>query len=260
MTMITPSYLGETIEYSSLHACRSTLEDPTELDEAYHSTHYSVPAGAYVMVAVSDTGCGMSKEVRAHLFEPFFTTKEQGKGTGLGLATVHGIVAQSGGHIWVYSELGNGTTFKIYLPMVSGAAEAAKKSVVPRGGSETVLLVEDDASLRKLARMILVAQGGYKVLESKGGKEAQMLAGQYQEPIHLLLTDVVMPGMSGRALSEDLVVLRPEMKVLFMSGYTGDTVVLRGVLEEGTEFIQKPFTSGALLRKVRDVLDDRMQA
>jgi CheY-like chemotaxis protein len=231
-----------------------------KVDEAYGSTHYSIPAGSYVMVAISDTGCGMDRDVQAHIFEPFFTTKERGKGTGLGLATVYGIVEQSGGHIWVYSELGTGTTFKIYLPMVEGAPEAAKKSSPPQGGSETVLLVEDDASLRELARTILAAKGGYKVLESRGGKEAQMLAGQYHEPIHLLLTDVVMPGMSGRLLSEELVALRPEMKILFMSGYTDDTVVLHGVLKEGTEFIQKPFTPESLLRKVRDVLDAHAQA
>ena len=230
-----------------------------QVDEAYGSTHYSMPAGSYVMLAVSDTGCGMDKDIQAHIFEPFFTTKEMGKGTGLGLATVYGIVKQSGGSIWVYSEPGAGTTFKIYLPAVKGAPHAAKESAVPAGGSETVLLVEDDAGLRGLARMVLEAQGGYKVLESPGGKEARLFAGQHKGPIHLLLTDVVMPGMSGRELSEELATLRPEMKILYMSGYTDDTVVRHGVLEEGMAFLQKPFTAESLLRKVRELLDTRPQ-
>ena len=229
------------------------------VDKASGNTHYSMPAGSYVMVAVTDTGCGMDKDVQAHIFEPFFTTKEQGKGTGLGLATVYGIIEQSGGHIWVYSELGVGTTFKIYLPTAAGAPEIAEESVVPAGGSETVLLVEDDASLRELARMVLSARGGYKVLESSGGKEALVFAGQHQGTIHLLLTDVVMPGMSGGELSEGLAPLRPEMKILYMSGYTDDTAVRHGVLEEGMAFLQKPFTPESLLRKVRDVLDTRSQ-
>jgi PAS domain S-box-containing protein len=233
---------------------------PVQIDEAYNATHFTIPVGSYVMLAVSDTGCGMDKDTQAHIFEPFFTTKEVGKGTGLGLATVFGIVKQSGGSIWVYSEPGAGTTFKIYLPSVTGALRAAQENTVPAGGSETVLLVEDDASLRELARMVLVARGGYKVLESIGGKEARLFAGEYKGPIHLLLTDVVMPGMGGRELSEELATLRPEMKVLYMSGYTDDTVVRHGVLEEGMAFLQKPFTAESLLRKVRDVLDTRPHA
>ena len=231
-----------------------------QVDEAYSSTHFSIPAGPYAVLVVSDTGCGMDKDTQAHMFEPFFTTKEQGKGTGLGLATVYGIVKQSGGYIWAYSEPGAGTTFKIYLPAVTGALHAAQESAVPAGGSETVLLVEDDAGLRELARLILVARGGYKVLESTGGKEARLFAEQYKGTIHLLLTDVVMPGMGGRELSEELATLRPEMKILYMSGYTDDTVLRHGVLEEGMAFLQKPFTAESLLRKVRDVLDTRPQA
>jgi PAS domain S-box-containing protein len=231
-----------------------------QVDEAYSSTHFSIPAGPYAVLVVSDTGCGMDKDTQAHIFEPFFTTKEQGKGTGLGLATVYGIVKQSGGYIWVYSEPGTGTTFKIHLPAFKGPLQAAQESAVPAGGSETVLLVEDDAGLRELARMVLVARGGYKVLESIGGKEARLFAEQYKGTIHLLLTDVVMPGMGGRELSEKLATLRPEMKILYMSGYTDDTVLRHGVLEEGMAFLQKPFTAESLLRKVRDVLDTRPQA
>jgi PAS domain S-box-containing protein len=231
-----------------------------QVDEAYGTAHYSMPAGAYVTLAVSDTGCGMDKDTQAHIFEPFFTTKEQGKGTGLGLATVYGIVKQSEGYILVYSEPGAGTTFKIYLPSAKGAPQTAKRRVVPACGAETVLLVEDDAGLRELARMILVRRGGYKVLESTGGKEALVFAEQYKGTIHLLLTDVVMPGMSGRELSEELATLRPDLKILYMSGYTDDTVVRHGVLEEGMAFLQKPFSAESLLRKVRDVLDTRTQA
>jgi PAS domain S-box-containing protein len=231
-----------------------------QVDEAYSSTHFAMPAGSYVMLAASDTGCGMDTDTQAHIFEPFFTTKELGKGTGLGLATVYGIVQQSGGYIWLYSEPGAGTTFKIYLPAVTGIAQTARKSAVPAGGSETILLVEDDAGLRELARLILVTRGGYKVLESNGGKEARLFAEQYEGTIHLLLTDVVMPGINGRELSEALATLRPEMKILYMSGYTDDTVVRHGVLEERMAFLQKPFTAESLLCKVRDVLDVRPEA
>ena len=237
-----------------------TIEtSPVQVDGAYSSIHFPMPAGPYVMLAVSDTGSGMGKEIQSHIFEPFFTTKAQGKGTGLGLATVYGMVKQSGGYIWVYSEPGAGTTFKIYLPAVTGTPEAAREIVVAAGGSETILLVEDDAGLRGLARLVLEGRGGYQVLESSGGNEAQMFAGKHKGPIHLLLTDVVMPGMSGRELSEGLAALRPEMKILYMSGYTDDTVLRHGVLEEGMAFLQKPFTAESLLRKVREVLDTQPQ-
>jgi PAS domain S-box-containing protein len=238
-----------------------TIETSSVLvDEANSSSHLSIPIGSYVMLAVTDTGCGMDKDVQAHIFEPFFTTKEQGKGTGLGLATVYGIIEQSGGHIGVYSEPGVGTTFKIYLPAVKGAPETTEESTVPAGGSETVLLVEDDACLRELARTVLSARGGYKVLESSGGKEALLFAGEHRGTIHLLLTDVIMPGMSGRELSEGLATLRPEMKILYMSGYKDDTAARHGVPEGGMAFLQKPFTPESLLRKVRDVLDTRLKA
>jgi PAS domain S-box-containing protein len=228
-----------------------------QVDEAYNTTHFSIPTGPYIMLAVSDTGCGMDKDTQAHMFEPFFTTKAPGSGTGLGLATVYGIVQQSGGYIYVYSEPGAGATFKIYLPIIMGEPEEAKDRVVPAGGSEAILLVEDDAGLRELARMVLEARGGYKVLESSGCKEARRFAAQHQGPIHLMLTDVVMPEINGRELSEELAAVRPEMKILYMSGYTDDTVVRHGVLEERMAFLQKPFTADSLLRKVRDVLDTR---
>ena len=209
------------------------------------------------MLAVSDTGIGMDAETQAHIFEPFFTTKEKHKGTGLGLATAYGIVKQSGGFIWVYSELGRGTTFKIYLPRVDEAAESAQISEVPRpseAGSETILLVEDEGAVRALAASILRAQG-YKVLESTSPEDALQIGEQHQEPIDLLLTDVVLPKMSGRKIAEHLTGLRPTMKVLYMSGYTDDAVVRNGVLETGTAFLQKPFTPSGMARKVREVLD-----
>jgi two-component system cell cycle sensor histidine kinase/response regulator CckA len=231
-----------------------------QFDEAYSASHFSVCVGPYIMLAVSDNGCGMDKDTQAHMFEPFFTTKESGKGTGLGLATVYGIVKQSGGSIFVYSEPGAGTTFKVYLPAVNGACEVAiTESAVPATGSETILLVEDNASVRELARMVLVARGGYRVLQSTCGKEALLLAEGHKGPIDLLLTDVVMPGMTGRQLSEELAILRPEMKILSMSGYTDNTVVRNGVLGEGMAFLQKPFTAESLLRKVRSLLDNKPQ-
>jgi two-component system cell cycle sensor histidine kinase/response regulator CckA len=213
-----------------------------------------------VLLAVSDTGAGMSEEVKAHLFEPFFTTKELGKGTGLGLSTVHGIVKQSGGHIWVYSEENQGAVFKIYLPRVRTAAQEV---AVPQWGvadvpcgDETILLVEDDDRVRDLARCILQDQG-YTVLEARGGQEALTVSVHHPGPIHLLLADVMMPGMSGKALAEQLTRARPDLKVLFMSGYTDNTIAHHGVLETGVAFLQKPFGLSALTRTVRQVLDAR---
>jgi PAS domain S-box-containing protein len=230
-----------------------------ELDEAYVRCHSFVPVGRYVMLAVSDTGVGMDAETQSHIFEPFFTTKETGKGTGLGLPTVYGIIQQSGGYIWVYSEPGQGTTFKIYLPRVEEAVEApglSEAHATAPGGSETVLLVEDAEPLRRIARELLEASG-YAVLEARDGAEAIQIGEQHQEPIHLLVTDVVMPGMSGRELGERLAALRPEMKVLYVSGYTDDAIVRHRVLGSGLAFLQKPFTRDTLARKVREVLDTK---
>jgi signal transduction histidine kinase/ActR/RegA family two-component response regulator len=228
-----------------------------ELDTGYARTHAGVKPGEYVLLAISDTGCGMDASVRARIFEPFFTTKGPTKGTGLGLATVFGIVKQSGGHIEVFSEVGLGTKFKIYLPRdTSGAPMAtsprAKEPV--RGGTETVLLVEDDEGVRTLAATVL-HQHGYTVLGARDGGDALMICAARAEPIDLIVTDIVMPHFSGRHLAEQLAGRRPPMKVLFMSGYADDAIFHHGVLESGTPFLQKPFTPEALARKVRELLD-----
>ena len=227
------------------------------LDENYARRHVSVKPGPCVMLAVTDNGCGMDKETQSHLFEPFFTTKAKGEGTGLGLSTVYGIVKQSGGNIWAYSESGLGTTFKIYLPRVEEAVKTYKPKLAPTvspGGSETILLVEDEEAVRAIVRKILQNKG-YTVLEAHHGHEALRICKDHQGPIHLMVTDVVMPHMSGRELAEHLTSLRPELRVLFMSGYPDNAIVHHGVLGAGTSFLQKPFTLRALECKVRDLLD-----
>lgn len=217
--------------------------------------------GRYVLLAVSDTGCGMDEDIQKHMFEPFFTTKEKGKGTGLGLSTVYGIIKQSGGYVWVYSEPGQGTTFKIYLPRVEERVETVEPVRLPVEmfrGTETILLVEDDAGVRALTRGVLTS-GGYALLEASNGAEALRVAGQHNDTIHLLVSDVVMPGMSGRQLEECLSAIHPNVKTLYMSGYADNAIVHHGILEPGLAFLQKPFTPDALLRKVREALGSEQE-
>jgi len=223
-----------------------------------------VGPGPYVLLEVQDTGVGMNADMKAHLFEPFFTTKEQG--TGLGLSTVYGIVNQSGGHIQVDSELGKGTTFRIFLPRVEVASRSAGAATVPettvtatgehlhRSQGEIILLVEDAERVRAVVREILEVQG-YEVIEARNGAEALMLEAAHDGPIHLLITDVVMPELSGRELAQRLAPLRPDMSVLYISGYTDDAIVRHGVLEAGMVLLPKPFTPDALAAKVREILD-----
>jgi len=229
--------------------------DDAELDEDYLKGHPWAAPGPYVMLAVTDTGSAMSEEVKAHLFEPFFTTKEVGKGTGLGLAMVYGIVKQSGGQISVYSEPGKGTSFKIYLPRVEGVAEHKLAAIVPKTtrGTETVLLVEDEDGVRALSGKVL-QNNGYVVLEARDGLEGLEKAAHHPGPIHLAITDVVMPKLSGQDFARRLVELRPTTGVIFMSGYT-DAAIHQRVLAPGVPFLQKPFTGERLLKKVREVLD-----
>jgi two-component system cell cycle sensor histidine kinase/response regulator CckA len=228
-----------------------------ELDETYAQAHQEVKPGRYVMLATTDTGSGMTEEVKARIFEPFFTTKEKAKGTGLGLATVYGIVKQSGGFIYVYSEPGAGTVFKVYFPLVTESlTSVASPSAGAKAatGTETLLLVEDEEGVRMLTRQVLQSYG-YKVLDACDGAQAIRSAQQHQGPIDLVVSDVVMPGMGGRQLTERLAALRPAIKVLYLSGYTDDAVVRHGVLTAQTHFLQKPFTPAALANKVREVLD-----
>jgi PAS domain S-box-containing protein len=238
---------------------RLTLETSNvDLDAAYAAEHRSVVPGPYVVIAVSDTGTGMSADVQSHMFEPFFTTKEVGKGTGLGLATAYGIVKQSGGSIWVYSELGHGTTIKVYLPRVDEPAEplgsSAPVDATSLRGTETILLVEDEPSVRAVARQILARQG-YVILEAPDGQTALAMVDGGGPSVDLVLTDVVMPGLSGRGLADQLATRCPGLRVLFMSGYTDDAIVRHGMLEPGLAYLQKPFRPDALVRKVREVLN-----
>ncbi|MBI4455119.1 MAG: response regulator [Acidobacteria bacterium] len=233
-----------------------------ELDAGYAREHSGVQPGFFVMLAVSDTGHGIDPATLSHIFEPFFTTKERGKGTGLGLATVYGIVKQSGGHIEVYSEIRRGTTFKIYLPRLAQpagnvAARIRREEVSVRGGSETILLVDDDEPIRTLVRRVLESNG-YKVIEADNSEQAFLIAKGCTDPVHLLLTDMVMSGMDGRKLAERLRAIRPDVKVLYMSGYTDEAVVHRGMLEVGTAFIHKPFGGSTLVQKVQEVLGQEM--
>jgi PAS domain S-box-containing protein len=229
-----------------------------DLDEEYAHSQLSDQSGPFVMLAVSDTGQGIAEEDRMQIFEPFFTTKEKGKGTGLGLSTIYGIIKQSGGSILVTSEVGQGTCFRIYLPRVDDKPEVRESDSVKEidPGKETILLVEDEEIVRKLAKTIL-KRSGYTVLEANGGGEALLKCERYTGEIHLMVTDIVMPHMSGRELAERLAPLRPEMKVLYMSGYTDDEIIHRGILQLDTSFMQKPFTPDYLLQKVREVLDSK---
>jgi len=229
-----------------------------ELDELYSREHFPAGPGSYVMLAVTDTGVGMTEDTQAHLFEPFFTTKEKGKGTGLGLATVYGIVKQTGGFIWVYTELGHGSTFKIYLPRATESPQPRWHAapVGPADGTETVLVAEDEAAVRAVARQAL-SRHGYNVLEAQSAEAALDVAARHSGTIHLLLTDVVMPGMSGRDLARRLADLRPTIRTIYMSGYTEDAITRHGVLEPGLVYVQKPFSPEALARRVREVLDEK---
>jgi CheY-like chemotaxis protein len=228
-----------------------------EMDQTFAAQRLGAVPGSYAMLAVSDNGNGMDAATQARIFEPFFTTKKPGQGTGLGLATVYGIVKQSGGSIWVYSEVGCGTTFKVYLPRVEEVAEepAPGAEALPRARpGETVLLVEDEDGVRDFVRSVLERQG-YAVLAASDGARAVELAGRHEGAIHLVLTDVVMPDMSGRELAERVRATRPQVKLLFMSGYTDDAVVQRGVLASDMAFLQKPFSGSVLARKVRRAIE-----
>jgi len=264
--LIDPSQLEQVIMNLAVNARdamptggKITIETArVKVDADYALDHWPAVPGRFAMLAVTDTGTGMSEETRSQVFEPFFTTKEVGKGTGLGLSTAYGIIKQSNGFIWVYSEPDHGTTFKIYLPLVDEPAPKyeGQAELLPLPlGTETVLLAEDAAAVRAAARQIL-ERSGYTVLEAPTGRDALIIASKRQTPIHLLLTDVVMPEMSGSELAEQFAEFRPASKVLYMSGYTDDAIVRHGILRPGIAYLQKPFSPDALARKVREVLDN----
>jgi len=228
-----------------------------KITDEYITTHPQISPGDYTMIAITDSGIGMDKKTQDRIFEPFFTTKEKGKGTGLGLSPVYGIVKQSGGYIWVYSEPGQGTTFKIYLPSVFEKIEEKENNIripVSYEGTETILLVEDEDAVRDLAHKVL-QENGYQVLDAKNGGEALLIYEEYSKPIDLIITDVVMPMMSGKKLIKRLEKLKSVAKVIYVSGYTDDVIVHHGILEEGINFVQKPFSPISLLKEVRRVLD-----
>jgi CheY-like chemotaxis protein len=226
------------------------------LAEGYQTHGSALRPGSYVVLSVQDTGCGMSKETQAQAFDPFFTTKAKGKGTGLGLSTCYGIITGNNGHIWVYSELGVGTTFRIYFPRVDEAAlsQTPLDRAPAPGHGETILVVDDEDSIRSLAVATLTTNG-YRVLEAASGREALNLAANYKDRIDLLITDMIMPGMTGRELSEVFAIVRADLKVLFMSGYTDDAILHQGALTRAFSFLQKPFSVNQLSQKVREVLD-----
>lgn len=265
LVLIDPGHLQQVIMNLAVNARdamprggKLTIETSSVvLDEAAARAHLGLAAGAYVVLAVSDTGVGMDAATRARIFEPFFTTKEPGKGTGLGLATVCGIVGQAGGGVWAYSEPGMGSTFKVYLPRVDDGGEPHGQSAAGAtpGGWETILVVEDEVSVRAAVARAL-RQRGYRVLEAGHGAEALQVARGYAEALHLLVTDVVLPEMSGRQVVEAMRDVHPEARVLYLSGYTNEAVVRHGVLQEGLAFLQKPFTPRDLAQKVREALDE----
>jgi CheY-like chemotaxis protein len=225
------------------------------LGAEYAESHLGVAPGDYVMMAVSDTGTGMDADTQSRAFEPFFTTKGPGAGTGLGLSTCYGIVKQHGGNIWLYSEPGEGTTFKIYLPAVDEHAQRKTRPTAPaRGGSETLLVVEDEPSVLSIAGRVLTSSG-YRVLEAGDAAEAHEVFAEHRDEVDLLVTDVILPDINGRQLYEQLREQRPDLKVLFMSGYTDNAIVHHGVLDEGVEFMQKPFTPNQVARRVREALE-----
>jgi two-component system cell cycle sensor histidine kinase/response regulator CckA len=236
----------------------SISTENTELSLEYAREHPDVKPGLYVMLTVSDTGCGMTNEVREHIFEPFFTTKGKDKGSGLGLSTVYGIVKQSNGHINVYTEVGHGTTFRIYFPIAQSSAADIQfdelKTPSAEKGSETILVVEDESGVRDLVVDVLES-AGYTVLAASDGEKAEKLCQKHPSPIHLLITDMVLPRMSGRDVAVKCSQYHSKAKVLFMSGYTDDVIFHSGALDPGMAFIEKPFTPDTFLRKVREVLN-----